>query len=480
MKPIRLNPEQQKAVKDMIEFVTDGTQGSVAFMGAAGTGKTTTLQHFARDFFGLFGENTILFVVPTHKAAGVLRKKMPRGITVNTIAKVIGVTTAKNKDKQEFVEPTVNMLHRRSEALRKEMPDLKLIVVDESSMVSQSNANSLEAIAKLCNELPIIFTGDPYQLPPIVPKSKDQNESETEEEQEYSKDMCSQFTQSSYKIILKKVERHNGPVLDYATSIRKNFQQVNKFPLDSRKDKNSFIEIFNSEAIWMQSFFASVSRNGLNTRAITHKNSNCNKLTKALRRSLYGNETLNCWMPGENITFPNYTELPCGERIYSCSDAQIKSVEIVHIDKEFYKFDYVTPVQRLQRSFLINLKGEFQKLIVVLDGWKSKELIVFVPLIGNRDAQEHRTKIRTKLMQIQKNNDTIKNDGPEWEAMKALNRYFPIIYSSNVMTVHKSQGSSFEHVFVDRDVEECKADYSNPLLYVAATRAEKGLYLLKL
>ena len=89
MKPIRLNPEQEKAVKDMIEFVTDGTQGSVAFMGAAGTGKTTTLQHFARKFIGLFGEKTILFITPTHKAAGVLREKMPKGINVDTIQKRI-------------------------------------------------------------------------------------------------------------------------------------------------------------------------------------------------------------------------------------------------------------------------------------------------------------------------------------------------------------------------------------------------------
>jgi len=479
MKPIRLNPEQEKAVKDMIEFVTDGTQGSVAFMGAAGTGKTTTLQHFARNFIELFGEKTILFVAPTHKAAAVLREKMPRGIIVNTIAKAIGTTTVKNKDKQEFVEPSVNILHRRFESLKKEMPDLKLIVVDESSMVSQNNANSLEAIAKLYNKLPIIFTGDPYQLPPIVPKLKDENQPDTEEkEQEYSKDMCSQFARSSYKILLTKVERHNGPVLDYATSIRKNFNQVNKFPLDSRKDKNSLIEIFNSEAIWMQDFFASVSKNGLSARAITHKNNNCNILTKALRFHLYGDKTLNCWVPGENITFPNYTQLPCGGIIYSCSDAQIKSVEIVDVNREFLKFNYVTPAQQLQRSLSIGLKGQFQELIIVLNNYKSKEYKVLVPLIDDIEAQENRTKIRTKLTQIQKNN-TIKNDGPEWQAMKDLNTYFPIIYSANVMTVHKSQGSSFDHVFAHKDIEECKADYSNSLLYVAATRAKKGLYLLK-
>ena len=60
--------------------------------------------------------------------------------------------------------------------------------------------------------------------------------------------------------------------------------------------------------------------------------------------------------------------------------------------------------------------------------------------------------------------------------MMQVNSYFPIIYSANVMTVHKSQGSTFDHVFIHKDVQECKADYSNALLYVAITRAKKGLY----
>ena len=127
----------------------------------------------------------------------------------------------------------------------------------------------------------------------------------------------------------------------------------------------------------------------------------------------------------------------------------------------------------------INLQGQFQKLTVVTSRFP-KEYEVFVPLIGSKDMQDHRTQIRTKLTRLA-NNDTIKNGHLEcaWDAMHQLNSYFPTIYSANVMTVHKSQGSSFDHVFVHKDVEECKADYSNSLLYVAATRAKKGLYLLK-
>jgi len=478
MKPIRLNQEQEKAIKDMIEFVADGTSGSAAFMGAAGTGKTTTLQHFARKFIELFGEKTILFITPTHKAASVLREKMPKGISVDTIAKTIGVKTKKNKDKEEFVEPTVSVLHKQAESLKERFPDLKIIIVDESSMVSQNNADSLQAIVDLCNHLPIVFSGDPFQLPPVAKKSKDLDQLETEEETEYSKNMCSQFASASYSIKLKKVERHTGPVFDYATSIRENFKQPNKFPLSSIKEAGSLIEVFDSEANWMQTFFEFVKKHSLKAKAITHKNNTCNKLTTALRFALYGHESGNGWMPGENITFPSYTILPSGERIYSCTDAQIKTAEIVEINKLFKEIDYLTPIKQLPRSLSISLQGQFQKLIIVSNRFPA-ELEVFVPLIGAKDMQEHRSQIRRKLTELA-NNDIIKSDCLvcAWDAMRQLNSYFPTIYSANVMTVHKSQGSSFDHVFVHKDVEECKADYSNALLYVAATRAKKGLYFL--
>jgi superfamily I DNA/RNA helicase len=183
-------------------------------------------------------------------------------------------------------------------------------------------------------------------------------------------------------------------------------------------------------------------------------------------------------MPGENITFPSYTILPSGERIYSCTDAQIKTAEIVEINKLFKEIDYLTPIKQLPRSLSISLQGQFQKLIIVTSRFPA-ELEVFVPLIGNRDMQEQRSQIRRKLTELA-NNDIIGSDCLvcAWDAMRQLNSYFPTIYSANVMTVHKSQGSSFDHVFVHKDVEECKADYSNALLYVAATRAKKGLYFL--
>jgi exodeoxyribonuclease-5 len=46
-------------------------------------------------------------------------------------------------------------------------------------------------------------------------------------------------------------------------------------------------------------------------------------------------------------------------------------------------------------------------------------------------------------------------------------------------TVHKSQGSTFDTVFVDhRDLQACRGPEKRALLYVAVTRPERRLALL--
>jgi exodeoxyribonuclease-5 len=46
-------------------------------------------------------------------------------------------------------------------------------------------------------------------------------------------------------------------------------------------------------------------------------------------------------------------------------------------------------------------------------------------------------------------------------------------------TVHKSQGSTFDTVFVDRrDLQACRGDERDALLYVAVTRPSRRLALL--
>ena len=73
--------------------------------------------------------------------------------------------------------------------------------------------------------------------------------------------------------------------------------------------------------------------------------------------------------------------------------------------------------------------------------------------------------------QVIKNED---DDG--WAPMKRWKTYFTRINSAFVMTVHKSQGSTFRHVYVSDDISrERDRLKKNPLLYVSATRASESI-----
>ena len=91
-------------------------------------------------------------------------------------------------------------------------------------------------------------------------------------------------------------------------------------------------------------------------------------------------------------------------------------------------------------------------------------------------------KIKNKIIYgLDKIEKEIKNNKfKDWNNYKKLKEINASIGYSYGFTVHKSQGSSFDYVFVDlQDILKCKEDVlRNKILYVACSRAKKKLYLI--
>jgi hypothetical protein len=98
----------------------------------------------------------------------------------------------------------------------------------------------------------------------------------------------------------------------------------------------------------------------------------------------------------------------------------------------------------------------------------------YCPLLDDETVRKQRRAFKRKIGDLKKYKVPLCD--LFWAAVREYDKYFPIIYSASVMTVHKSQGSTFKHVFVDGDVNRCTSDYRNSLLYVAATRASKSVH----
>lgn len=120
--------------------------------GIAGSGKSTIIK-FIIDELGL-DEEEVAMAAYTGMAANVLLKKGNNNSS--TIHRLIYRTTV--KEDEEGNKKYVTILKEKEE-----LSNLKLIIIDECYMVPTKIINDLISF-----EIPIIFVGDPEQLPPVA------------------------------------------------------------------------------------------------------------------------------------------------------------------------------------------------------------------------------------------------------------------------------------------------------------------------
>ena len=148
---------QAQALRAFREFLAIPEPGVFTLCGYAGTGKSTLVRYLVAELPGGLAATRV--VAPTAKAASVLRRKgFPSATTVHKMFyRVIRCSEPKmhspgcecaKKDVWVFAPP--------------DLRGIRLIVVDESSMVSQKMAEDLCSLP-----VKILAIGDKFQLPPV-------------------------------------------------------------------------------------------------------------------------------------------------------------------------------------------------------------------------------------------------------------------------------------------------------------------------
>lgn len=151
-----LTPDQQDAEELIKEWYFNLDTQIFVLCGYAGTGKTFLIDHAVKAL-GLTAGKSAVFVAPTGKAASVLLRS---GTPAGTVHSLIYT-------REEDIEVDENgevISERFLRFVKKEKIDseIKLIVIDETSMVSDEVLRDLLSFGVKC-----LFSGDPAQLPPV-------------------------------------------------------------------------------------------------------------------------------------------------------------------------------------------------------------------------------------------------------------------------------------------------------------------------
>ena len=491
------NPQQALAVQQISESIISRSVRGGSLQGPAGSGKTTVLGWIADRVYAECGPNRILFAAPTHKAKRVLGHGLNLGLKtkVVTVASLIGVKTSMDFDKENFDSPEYKEVIKKAESFRQANRSVRAIFIDESSMIAQNVADKLELFAAECLSS-IWFCGDAYQLPPVDNDEESNEELFSQQEDLLFGNMCSQFVSSqSDRHALISVARHSGPILDFASNMRANWRNRLDFPVKDVSSKNSYIEVFGSEDLWIECLCHLIRKYRTRARAVCYRNDTVDRIGARVRESLYGEESLRGWLPGELVLIPKYIKpvhydqksnslrysVEPGEdrarALYACTECEIKDVEFFEIDLKIDFYSTLTARSGIQ-DFPVELRGTYQQLTVVpLDAENMQPFRMLVPAMDcNTAAENYKTVKATRRRFVSNKWIDKKKEKAFGMSLKKFNDCHPLIRPINVMTVHSSQGSTFDYVFAHDDMRNAPKDVRKPLIYVSATRAKKGAY----
>lgn len=154
----RLTDGQREAEEAISQWFFNESRQIFVLSGYAGTGKTFLIAHAVSFALKLQPGEEAVFVAPTGKAAAVLvRNGTPAG-TVHSLIYMLDEDNFDVDENGEIIRPDRPRFVRREKIDEK----IKLIVVDEASMVDETLLNDILAFGVKC-----LFCGDKAQLPPV-------------------------------------------------------------------------------------------------------------------------------------------------------------------------------------------------------------------------------------------------------------------------------------------------------------------------
>lgn len=472
-----LNEDQIGALNNLANFLEDPASISTTLSGSAGTGKTACTRVLLEYTRRKGDEFLITLAAPTHKAKAVL-KRLAGGdqYGVTTLHKLLNLKPIVNI--AEFDAKDIQF----SDALDLDFVEevKQLIIIDESSLINDILFDLI--ISKLGRNAKIIFLGDHAQLAPV-------------KQDELSK----VFNSVDYPgTKLTKVERQvNGnPLIKSLVILRDDYILPQDFETEISADMESGIIVHDNAKEFVKEIRDTYKEelefnsDGLGSKVLCFTNSRVAQFNVAIRKVLGYKDVL---VEGEILTgTDNYTS----DRVYK--DPLSKESEGYCKYGELYNAnDYIVyKMENTKKSipFYRTVDGIALTLIDTTDNLKH-HMFLIDPNAEKIEYDDLASVLENLRLKAIDKTTPYKSRNSYWSAWYAINKAFvsmyDLVYDQRVVkkasltygyatTVHKSQGSSYDHVFVDMlDIMRClDKNAIRSLQYVALSRARKKAHLL--
>lgn len=462
--------DQQNAISNIIDFIAapfNPTKYIVGLTGAGGTGKTFITKYIITHC--KYSNSVIKCTSPTHKACRVFSQALG-GKAVDTIQSTFGLRLDLRLEDFDPANPQFNPM------ASPKLENIRLLFIDEASMLP---AKLVTFICNKCKELEIkiIFIGDAYQLAPV-------NESKS-----IAFNRCYEVYQ------LKQVVRQaaNNPITNLLNLLRYDIEhRTYRFLeyLSTHIGSTNYNDINEGFSICGKVAFKNLIDMSFNDEAYT-------KNIDMYRIIAYTNNCVSGWnnyIRNTIIRDSDKNIITKNDLIMSYETIVNEFMEIVINNSEEYIINDIVNFVDDKYGF----KGFLVKFQLVHGGTITRPLFV----IDHRDAftiQKYH-KIITDLINSAKNANggTRVAKWKEYYAFKkkyliaanVIDRSGRILYDRDIdygfaITAHKSQGSTYDTVFVDVNnivYDRMGHPYANQddllrRLYVGCSRAHKELIL---
>lgn len=438
LEPIRRYKDQHKAYLAVMSFI-ESNEMIFTLSGYAGTGKTFLMAIVAAQLLN-DGWNVCL-TAPTNKAVKQLRKfsnNLNSQIPTLTVAKLLGIKpvikTLPDGTEYEDFEPEYG------EECKVKHYDC--VIVDESSMIHEKYFELLKTEMQKSEQSlfntrqkKLIFVGDPAQLPPVGEKKS--------------------VVFSQIGASLKNIIRYDGNIIKLATHVR----TAKKPDVFKFVDNDQILERCYED--WLHAGIAAfcseeVKGNSDFIRFLSWTNKRVDLINQKVRDAIYGVGSEE-FLVGERIIASGVCQQNENIILNNCEEAtivniQFSTTQLKHPDAPKW-LDF--------KFFWLTCRTDWGQ-VVRLRVLTREDKIRFAQYL----------KMYAQAIKAKK--------GGQWRVFWELKKSFHNINYCYAITIHKSQGSTFNNVFVDipdicRNFDDAER---NKLLYVAVTRASDCVWLL--